>query len=230
MPAEFIYTAYKLARHYPPVDRARGHLAVLLSRCEDRGHRAQRRRQVEPSQDHGRARRRLQRRGSADPGFTVGYLDQEPQLDPAKDVKGNVLDGVHEVQSLIDQYDAVMARWGGFRCRLRRHRCRAGGPGGPHRRRGRVEPGAQRRYRDGRAACPPDDADVRTHLRRREAPRGARTTAHAPPRTCCCSTNRRTTSMPSRSNGSSASCRSTPVPSSPSPMIDTSSTTSPSGP
>ena len=28
------------------------------------------------------------------PGFTVGYLSQEPQLDPAKDVKGNVLDGV----------------------------------------------------------------------------------------------------------------------------------------
>ena len=45
------------------------------------------------------------------PGFTVGYLHQEPQLDPAKDVKGNVLDGVHEVQALIDEYNAVMARW-----------------------------------------------------------------------------------------------------------------------
>ena len=28
------------------------------------------------------------------PGFTVGYLPQEPQLDPAKDVKGNVMEGV----------------------------------------------------------------------------------------------------------------------------------------
>jgi ATP-binding cassette ChvD family protein len=45
------------------------------------------------------------------PGFTVGYLHQEPRLDPAKDVKGNVLDGVHEVQALIDEYNAVMARW-----------------------------------------------------------------------------------------------------------------------
>ena len=35
------------------------------------------------------------------PGFTVGYLSQEPQLDPSKDVKGNVLDGVREVQDLI---------------------------------------------------------------------------------------------------------------------------------
>ena len=45
------------------------------------------------------------------PGFTVGYLSQEPQLDPSKDVKGNVLDGVGEVQGLIDQYNAVMAKW-----------------------------------------------------------------------------------------------------------------------
>ena len=44
-------------------------------------------------------------------GFTVGYLAQEPQLDPAKDVKGNVMDGVAEVQSIIDQYNEVMAKW-----------------------------------------------------------------------------------------------------------------------
>ncbi len=45
------------------------------------------------------------------PGFTVGFLSQEPELDPTKDVKGNVLDGVHEVQTLLDQYNAVMAKW-----------------------------------------------------------------------------------------------------------------------
>src|SRR5690242_21296025 len=28
------------------------------------------------------------------PGFTSGYLAQEPQLDPSKDVLGNVMDGV----------------------------------------------------------------------------------------------------------------------------------------
>ncbi|TAL07108.1 MAG: energy-dependent translational throttle protein EttA, partial [Chloroflexota bacterium] len=41
----------------------------------------------------------------------VGYLSQEPELDPSKDVRGNVMDGVAEVQALIDQYNAVMARW-----------------------------------------------------------------------------------------------------------------------
>ncbi len=33
-------------------------------------------------------------------GFTVGYLSQEPELDSAKDVKGNVMDGVAEVETL----------------------------------------------------------------------------------------------------------------------------------
>ena len=45
------------------------------------------------------------------PGFTVGYLAQEPQLDPSKDVKGNVMDGVAAVQSIIDRYNEVMAMW-----------------------------------------------------------------------------------------------------------------------
>ena len=45
------------------------------------------------------------------PGFTVGYLAQEPQLDPNKDVKGNVMDGVAAVQGLIDRYNEVMAMW-----------------------------------------------------------------------------------------------------------------------
>ena len=44
-------------------------------------------------------------------GFTVGYLAQEPQLDPAKDVKGNVMDGVADVQGIIDRYNEVMAMW-----------------------------------------------------------------------------------------------------------------------
>jgi ATP-binding cassette ChvD family protein len=46
------------------------------------------------------------------PGFTVGHLAQEPQLDPAKDVLGNVLDGVAEVKALLDRYNDVMAMWG----------------------------------------------------------------------------------------------------------------------
>jgi energy-dependent translational throttle protein EttA len=41
------------------------------------------------------------------PGIKIGYLEQEPKLDAKKDVRGNVLEGVSEVQSLIDRFNAV---------------------------------------------------------------------------------------------------------------------------
>jgi len=41
------------------------------------------------------------------PGYSVGYLPQEPQLDPAKDVLGNVVDGVGRTKELLDRFEAV---------------------------------------------------------------------------------------------------------------------------
>ncbi|HVF75235.1 MAG TPA: energy-dependent translational throttle protein EttA [Acidimicrobiales bacterium] len=46
------------------------------------------------------------------PGFTVGYLAQEPHLDPTKDVLGNVEDGVGETKALVDRYNAVCEAMG----------------------------------------------------------------------------------------------------------------------
>ena len=46
------------------------------------------------------------------PGFTVGYLAQEPQLDPTKDVAGNVADGVGEAKALVDRYNEVCDAFG----------------------------------------------------------------------------------------------------------------------
>jgi ATP-binding cassette ChvD family protein len=45
------------------------------------------------------------------PGTRIGYLPQEPQLDPAKDVRGNVMDGVRERQALLDQFNEISARF-----------------------------------------------------------------------------------------------------------------------
>jgi ATP-binding cassette ChvD family protein len=45
------------------------------------------------------------------PGFTVGMLEQEPHLDPDKDVIGNVMDGLGETASLLERYDEVLAKW-----------------------------------------------------------------------------------------------------------------------
>ncbi|MEX1272793.1 MAG: energy-dependent translational throttle protein EttA [Gammaproteobacteria bacterium] len=40
-------------------------------------------------------------------GIKIGYLSQEPQLDPKKDVRGNVEEGVAELKALMDRFNAV---------------------------------------------------------------------------------------------------------------------------
>ncbi len=45
------------------------------------------------------------------PGATVGLLEQEPALDPEKDVRGNVEDGVRPLRDLLDRFNAVSARF-----------------------------------------------------------------------------------------------------------------------
>ncbi len=112
MPAEFIYTTYRLGRHYPPDRTVLEDISISFFPGAKIG-------VIGPN---GAGKSSLLRimaglddgfTGEArlTPGFSVGYLPQEPRLDPAKDVKGNVLDGVREVQALIEQYSALMARW-----------------------------------------------------------------------------------------------------------------------
>ncbi|NBU16816.1 MAG: energy-dependent translational throttle protein EttA [Actinobacteria bacterium] len=113
MAHEFIYTCYKLARFYPP-DRTilenislsfypGAKIVVLGSNGSGKSSLLR----IMAGLDDGYT-------GEArlTPGFTVGLLEQEPQLDPAKDVLGNVMDGVAPVQALIDRYNEVMAMWG----------------------------------------------------------------------------------------------------------------------
>jgi sulfate-transporting ATPase len=45
-------------------------------------------------------------------GIKIGYLPQEPRLDPAKDVRGNVEEGVGEVRGLLTRFDEINARLG----------------------------------------------------------------------------------------------------------------------
>ena len=45
------------------------------------------------------------------PGATVGLLEQEPQLDPSKDVRGNVEDGVAELRALLDRFNELAANY-----------------------------------------------------------------------------------------------------------------------
>jgi len=44
-------------------------------------------------------------------GATVGYLPQEPALDPTKNVRGNVMEGVAEKQAILDRYNELMMNY-----------------------------------------------------------------------------------------------------------------------
>src|SRR6476619_5149390 len=163
MPAEFIYSTYRLARHYPPDRTVLEDISLSFYPGAKIG-------VIGPN---GAGKSSLLRimaglddgfMGEArlTPGFTVGYLSQEPELDPTKDVKGNVMDGVREVQELIDQYNAVMAAWSD--------------PDADYEAIGKEQSGLEDRIAAADAwnlernvdiamdalRCPPDDADVTT--------------------------------------------------------------------
>ncbi|MEY3092099.1 MAG: hypothetical protein RLZZ269_721 [Actinomycetota bacterium] len=113
MAHEFIYTCYKLARHYPPDRTVLENISLSFYPGAKIG--------VIGSNGAGKSSLLRIMAGLDDgysgearltPGFTVGYLAQEPQLDPAKDVLGNVMDGVAPVKAILDRYNEVMAMWG----------------------------------------------------------------------------------------------------------------------
>ena len=51
--------------------------------------------------------------GEAKPakGLRIGYLTQEPKLDPSKDVMGNVEEGVGEIRALLDEFNELSAKF-----------------------------------------------------------------------------------------------------------------------
>ena len=113
MAHEFIYTCYKLARVYPPDRTVLENISLSFYPGAKIG--------VLGANGAGKSSLLRIMAGLDDgysgearltPGFTVGFLAQEPQLDSAKDVKGNVMDGVAAVQSIIDRYNEVMTMWG----------------------------------------------------------------------------------------------------------------------
>jgi energy-dependent translational throttle protein EttA len=113
MAAQFIYTMRDLRRFYPP-DREvlkginlsfypGAKIGVIGSNGSGKSSLLQ----IMAGQDDeftGEAR--------LTPGFTVGYLAQEPQLDAEKDVLGNVADGVGETKGLVDRFNEVCAAMG----------------------------------------------------------------------------------------------------------------------
>ena len=146
-------------------------------------------------------------------GITVGFLPQEPQLDPAKTCAATSRKAWRRVRALLDalRRDQREARRGPVARRDGQGARRAGAAAGPDRR-GRT-PGSSTRSLElamDALRCPPARRRRHDAVGRRAAPRRAVPAAAAVARTCCCSTSRPTISTPSRWPGSSASSRTIP--------------------
>ncbi len=113
MPAQFIFTMRDLRRFYPP-DREvlRGvnlsfYPGAKIGVIGSNGSGKSSLLRIMAGTDDG-----FSGEARLTPGFSVGYLPQEPELDPAKDVAGNVADGVGEVKALVERFNEVCAAMG----------------------------------------------------------------------------------------------------------------------
>ncbi|MEX2659014.1 MAG: energy-dependent translational throttle protein EttA [Acidimicrobiales bacterium] len=110
MAAQFIYTMRNLSRFYPPDRPVLENITIAMYPGAKIG--------VLGSNGAGKSSLLRIMAGLDDgytgearltPGYTVGMLAQEPELDEEKDVLGNVMDGVGETGALIERYNAVCA-------------------------------------------------------------------------------------------------------------------------
>ena len=129
-------------------------------------------------------------------GLSVGYLPQEPRLNSAKTVAGNVEEGVEELRSLLGRYDDTMAALSSVSSDLDAVLEEQG------RLQDQIE-AAGTWDLDSRVAMamdalrlPPGTADVRDAVGVASAVAWPCAGCYCRLRTCCCSTSRPTTSMP----------------------------------
>ena len=145
---------------------AQEYLAGVLSGGQDRRPGRQRVGQEHAPADHGGRRQGLRRRPHGPrPGITIGYLPQEPTLDPTKDVLGNVEEAVAATRALLDRFDEINARLGEPIDADEMEKLLDEQAHGPGQDRGhqRLGPRPPARDRHGRhEACRPGDADVAT--------------------------------------------------------------------
>ena len=113
MSAQFIFTMHKVSRFYPPDREVLKDISLSFYPGAKIG--------VIGSNGSGKSSLLRIMAGLDDgysgearlsPGFTVGLLEQEPVLDPDRDVIGNVMDGLGETATLLERYEEVLAGWG----------------------------------------------------------------------------------------------------------------------
>ena len=109
---DFIYSMYKVSRHYPPDRDVLKDISLSffygakIGVIGPNGAGKSSLLYIMAGRDQG-----YTGQAKLEEGFSVGMLEQEPQLDPAKDVLGNVMDGVAATKALLDEYNEVLAGW-----------------------------------------------------------------------------------------------------------------------
>src|ERR671918_2609489 len=112
MSTQYIFTMYKLSRVHPPDKKVLDDISLSFLPGAKIG-------VLGPN---GAGKSTLLRimagqdtdyRGDAQlaPGATVGLLEQEPQLDESKDVRGNVEDGVRPLRDMLDRFNELAANY-----------------------------------------------------------------------------------------------------------------------
>ena len=108
MSAQYIYTTHRLSRRYPPDKQVLADISLSFFPGAKIG--------VLGYNGSGKSSllkimagidTEFDGQAQLAPKATVGILEQEPQLDPAKDVKGNVEDGVAEIRQLLDRFNEL---------------------------------------------------------------------------------------------------------------------------
>ncbi|HJR87938.1 MAG TPA: energy-dependent translational throttle protein EttA [Acidimicrobiia bacterium] len=110
--AEFIYSMYRVSRHYPPDRDVLRDISLSffygakIGVIGPNGSGKSSLLRIMAGRDDGYV-------GEArlGEGFSVGLLEQEPQLDDSKTVLGNVMAGVEPTKALLDEYQEVLAGW-----------------------------------------------------------------------------------------------------------------------
>ena len=108
MAGEYIYTTYKLSRRHPPDKQVLADISLSFmpgAKIGVLGYNGAGKStllRIMAGLDHD-----YDGQAQLASGATVGLLEQEPQLDPEKDVRGNVEDGVAEVKALLDRFNEL---------------------------------------------------------------------------------------------------------------------------
>jgi energy-dependent translational throttle protein EttA len=114
MSGQFIFTTYKLSRRYPPDRQVLSDISLSFLPGAKIG--------VVGYNGAGKSTllrimagrdSEFEGRAQLAPGASVGLLEQGPTLDPTKDVRANIEEGVAEVRALLDRFNELSMNYSG---------------------------------------------------------------------------------------------------------------------